>query len=163
MAYAFIHSEKVRLAFWAAISITIFLLCNELWAQQALSFVGGCCVAEFEEKRTMPYQTKKTQFTPGGIVFLLIASLLAFICKHTIGNVFPERVIYGLQLIYLLSAALTIILIVKCIKWKTNIEAVGTVVIVSRLLSLVGMISYELYLVHGYFENVIRSHSIGYS
>lgn len=120
---------------------SFFISPTELQAEQCLSFVTGVMLSEYKER--IEHILKAPQKSL--ICTFLSIGMLAFLAKQFFG-VQIEHCIYGLQLIYKYCWALMLILISTILVQKYRMNTIA----------LIGEYSYEIYLTHGYFFELMK-------
>lgn len=128
-----LDGEKKILVF-SLISIILFFTQNEIRAEQSLSFLTGIILSEKKEK-----VGKILKWRSG---FLLTICGIAFLALKQLDFIrsAPQLVYNLVQLGIKLPVGMGLIILCYLIAEKINL----------RLFAWVGMISYELYLIHGY-------------
>ena len=128
----------------SAVSVACFFLSpTELQAEQSISFLIGVLLSEFY---TEVFEAVKKR----GVLLIVIPALVgcaAFALKQVLS---PEMtyLIYLVQLIYKLFWMLTVIIVVYYALQKFSLA----------LFSWIGAVSYEVYLIHGYMFDWLKTY-----
>ncbi len=131
-------TRKHKLVFWGILSIVSFFVLSEIRAEQSLSFLAGLIFSEKKEK------LKKLNWKTGSI--LIVFSVVFLAVKQTsIIRSAPQLIYNFVQLMIKLPCGIGV-----C-GWIINIDKKVSL----KFLDLVGKISYELYLVHGYVLSMV--------
>ena len=131
-------TRKHKIVFWGVLSIVSFFVLSPIRAEQSFSFLAGVIFSEKKEK------LKKLNWKTGSI--LIIFSVVFLVLKQTsvIRNA-PQLIFNLVQVMIKLPCGIGICGWIISINKKMNL----------KLLDLVGKISYELYLVHGYVLGMV--------
>ncbi|MGM9959222.1 MAG: acyltransferase family protein [Erysipelotrichaceae bacterium] len=125
-----------RIAIFTVISAVSFLVLREIKAEQALSFMMGIVLSEYKDCDLI---RRDSNWKTG--ILLLIMGIVALAIKQTDFIRNALQIIYNLvQLLIKLPCGLGLCLIAISVAEKLNL----------RIFAIIGAISYELYLVHGY-------------
>lgn len=117
-------------------SVAVYLAAPALKCEQSFSFMAGVALSEFGNQE----QIKERLNWKTGVTLILIGSL-CFILKQTeIVQMWPEKLQDIFNLLFKLPAGFGLCLILISLKKKIH----------CKLFSLIGIVSYEFYLVHGY-------------
>lgn len=136
-------TRKHKIVFWGVLSIVSFFVLSPIRAEQSFSFFVGVILSEKKEK------LKKLNWKTGSI--LIIFSVAFLVLKQTSVIKNAPQLIYNLvQLMIKLPCGIGVCGWIISINKKLNL----------KFLDLVGKISYELYLVHGYVLGMV-SISVG--
>ena len=136
-------TRKHKIVFWGVLSIVSFLVLSPIRAEQSFSFFAGVILSEKKEK------LKKLNWKTGSILIIFSVAFLVLKQTSVIRNAPP--LIYNLvQLMIKLPCGIGVCGWIISINKKLNL----------KFLDLVGKISYELYLVHGYVLGMV-SISVG--
>ena len=136
-----IDCVKYRFVIWSFLAILSFVLCQNLQAEQAISFLSGLLIAELRYNDSLHYN--------GNIVLLgilligLSLGLLAVKQVHMIREA-NHYLITLLNLLLKSGAAAGILCITS--EWM----------LLKNVISWFGRLSYSLYLIHGYFLWIVR-------
>lgn len=131
-------TRKHKIVFWGVLSIVSFFVLSSIRAEQSFSFLAGVIFSEKKEK------LKKLNWKTGSI--LIIFSVVFLVLKQTsvIRNA-PQLIFNLVQVMIKLPCGIGVCGWIISINKKMNL----------KLLDLVGKISYELYLVHGYVLGMV--------
>lgn len=139
--------KKHRIKVFVVLAIISFFLLREIKAEQALSFVSGVIIAEYySTERLKKLINLKTS------ILLMSFGVFALALKQTsIIRTAPELVMKLVQL---------------CIKLPVGLGLIILIFIIGKRISLkgfewIGIISFELYLVHGVVEQYISKSIFG--
>lgn len=141
--------EKYRCQALFAISLVLFFFfCNRspLRAEQSLSFFAGFVLAEYENSEII---RNKITLKTGTLMIVLGVMFLVIKQLEIIQNA-PVIVFNFVQLMIKLPCALGILIVVYTASKKINV----------RFFRWVGMISFEMYIIHGY---LLEKAEINYS
>ena len=129
--------DRYRIPIFAAASLVMFFVLPEIRAEQSLSFLCGILISERKLKRVQ---------TPIGCAVLAAvgAAALAFKQLPAVRNL-PRIPMNAIQLLIKFPLGLALILVCWFIGKKINLKPIYGV----------GLISYELYLLHGYFFSFV--------
>lgn len=131
--------KRNRTFFLTLTGIILFFISREIRAEQSFSFIAGVMFAVHDWKG-------KIQWKNGMVLLLIAIGFLA--CKQTAIIRESPQVIYSfIQLMIKLPAALAIICFVFCTNRWINY----------RYFLWVGILSYEIYLIHGYTMNIYNT------
>lgn len=129
-----IKKEK-KLALLAIISVTLFFVCGEIRAEQSLSFFTGILLSEFKSDKIKKYANWKL-----GILFVVFGCAFLALKQTDLVRMGSPLIFKFIQMLIKLPCGLGLCLVGMSVASKINL----------RFLALVGTISYELYLIHGY-------------
>ena len=131
-------TRKHKIVFCGVLSIVSFFVLSPIRAEQSFSFLAGVIFSEKKEK------LKKLNWKTGSI--LIIFSVVFLVLKQTsvIRNA-PQLIFNLVQVMIKLPCGIGVCGWINSINKKMNL----------KLLDLVGKISYELYLVHGYVLGMV--------
>lgn len=130
----FLTKHKINV--FVVLSVASFFVLREIKAEQALSFLTGIVLSEYKESEL----TRNRLNWKTGILFLIIG-IAALAIKQTDFIRNADQIIYNfVQLLIKLPCGLGLCLITILIAKKLNLI----------IFAIIGAISYELYLVHGY-------------
>ena len=138
---------KHKIIVFTFLSAASFLLLREIKAEQAMSFLTGIVLSEYKESELI----RKCLNWKTGVLFLIIG-IVALAIKQTelIRN--ADQIIFNfVQLLIKLPCGLGLCLITISLAKKMNL----------RMFAIVGAISYELYLVHGYILQWVNASFTG--
>ena len=131
-------TRKHKIVFWGILSIVLFLVLSEIRAEQSLSFLAGLIFSEKKEK------LKKLNWKTGSI--LIVFSVVFLAVKQTsIIRSAPQLIYNFVQLMIKLPCGIGVCGWIISINKKVSL----------KFLDLVGKLSYELYLVHGYVLSMV--------
>lgn len=128
--------KKNKLITFGLISIILFVVCGEIRAEQSLSFLTGILLSEFKESN----EIKKYMNWKWGSALIVFGCVFLALKQTEVIRMGSLIVFKFIQMLIKLPCGLGLCLVVMSISSKINL----------RFLALVGTISYELYLVHGY-------------
>lgn len=128
--------KKKKLMIFGLISIILFFVCGEIRAEQSLSFLTGILLSEFKESDKI----KKYINWKWGVVLIVFGCIFLSLKQTDVIRMGPLIVFKFIQMLIKLPCGLGLCLVAMSVASKINL----------RFLALVGTISYELYLVHGY-------------
>ncbi len=128
--------KKKKLIIFGLISIILFFACGEIRAEQSLSFLTGILLSEFKESD----EIRKYMNWKWGVVLIVFGCAFLALKQTDVIRMGALIVVKFTQMLIKLPCGLGLCLIAMSISSKVNL----------RFLALVGVISYELYLVHGY-------------
>lgn len=131
-------TRKYKIAFWGILSIVSFFVLSPIRAEQSLSFFAGLIFSEKKEKQG------KLNWKSGSV--FIIFSVIFLVLKQTSIIRNAPQVVYNFAQLM--------------IKLPCGIGVCGWIISVNKKISLkfldlVGKISYELYLVHGYILSMV--------
>ena len=127
---------KHKIIVFTVLSVASFFLLREIKAEQSMSFLTGIALSEYKESELI----RKRLNWKIGIPFL-ITGIATLAIKQTDFIRNADQIIYNfVQLLIKLPCGLGLCLIIISIAKKLNL----------RIFAIIGAISYELYLVHGY-------------
>lgn len=125
-----------KITVFAVLSVASFFMLREIRAEQAMSFLTGIVLSEYKESELM---RKHSNWKTG--IILLAIGIVALAIKQTDYIRNSPQIIYNfIQLLIKLPCGLGICFILLSIGKKLNL----------KIFAVIGAISYELYLVHGY-------------
>ncbi len=151
--------EKKSIIVYITIGLVILVFGNELWAEQAFSFFIGVCLYKMEhstveKRRTFFFKL----FGVGSSILYIIVFLFFFIAKQMLRNIIQISCFTnGLQLVYKVSLAF---LILNIALWLVGNQTSKPLQWMSKGFLIIGLVSYELYLSHGYFLNMLKQRQI---
>lgn len=143
----YIDNKKVRMGLWCIIAFCSFILCGNLRAEQAVSFVLGLVVAEKYEYIEKITPKRKVVMS---VLLLLVGLILLSIKQIPVVRVQPQLLISFINLLMKSSFMLAVILATTRLCFRIN------------LIVFIGEISYPFYLIHGYFMWIIADNFTGY-
>lgn len=135
--------------FWVSTAILIFIFGRELWAEQALSFVAGIIISDFKETLKMK-KMQKWKFV--SICFFISTVFLAF-KQMTYIRTAPEIIMKAIQLFIKLPYGYVIVML-PWLCGNTKIYKKNSCRLNMNFFYIVGTVSFELYLIHGYVLSV---------
>lgn len=128
--------RKHKITVFMVFSVVSFLGLKEIEAEQAMSFLTGIVLSEYKKSEVM---RKHSNWKTG--IFLLAIGIVALAIKQTDFIRNSPQIIYNfIQLLIKLPCGLGICFMLLSIGKKLNL----------KIFAVIGVISYELYLVHGY-------------
>lgn len=128
--------RKHKITVFMVFSVVSFLGLKEIEAEQAMSFLTGIVLSEYKKSEVM---RKHSNWKTG--IFLLALGIVALAIKQTDFIRNSPQIIYNfIQLLIKLPCGLGICFMLLSIGKKLNL----------KIFAVIGVISYELYLVHGY-------------
>lgn len=140
----FIKEDTKRYFTLLIVYLLTTLLSNELWVEQFLSFPMGLLIYKYRNHNVVSQKR---------CLFFLIGFMTFFIIKQLpIIRYLPINIIWFIQMVYKLLLAMFIVNFVNIFYSKFNLLKYGVLNI--------GIISYELYLIHGYFFELVRSEKL---
>ena len=142
-----VSNRNIRFLIWGITAGLSFILCPNLQAEQAISFVGGLLLAEINHAEKFSINKKKTVCI-GGVAIIAAIGLLA-LKQLPIVRAQSHYLITLLNLLLKSGAAMGIICIAAV--WQP----------MRKLFLCLGRLSYPLYLVHGYFMAIIGKNLFG--
>lgn len=130
----FVSNKNIRFIIYLSISIIILIYASEMYAEQAFSFTTGVTISSYKDRIHKKFKIRN-------IIFLLILGVGFLTLKQLpVIRQAPQVMMNGVQLFIKLPLGLSFILLAfYCGRW-----------IHFRVSYRVGLISYELYLIHGY-------------
>ncbi len=134
-------SDKYRLIIFGVISVITFFILREIKAEQSLSFFMGVLLSD---KKILQKKLFKLRL---GLLFLLFGIMCLAVKQLPIIRSAPQLVMNLVQLGIKLPIGVGLIILAHEVmkKWKLQV------------LYAVGIISYELYLIHGYVLSAVPS------
>lgn len=142
----FVPNARIRYAIWGMIATSTFMFCSNLQGEQAISFLAGILLAEHLNGTFVSFN-RRYMIAGGGLLILSVC--LLSVKQLQIARVYPH-VHTLLNLLLKTSCAAGLLLISG---WRTIMKG-----IVCRF----GILSYALYLVHGYFMWIVSSSVTGF-
>ena len=128
--------DKHRIAVFAAISVILFFTLREIKAEQSLSFFMGIILSEKKELQDTLFKAKY------GVLLTVFGVGCLAIKQLPITRSAPQIVMNLIQLGIKLPIGIGLMIFCYVIVGKRNR--------LGNILGAVGIISYELYLIHGY-------------
>lgn len=126
---------KYKIQIMGIVSLLFLLYADSLRAEQALSFLLGIIISEYKNKKFI----ERFLNWKIGIALIIFSTIMLALKQIDIIRALPQIIFNIIQLLIKLPAAIGICSCIIKILSKFNL----------RFLQLVGLISYELYLVHG--------------
>ncbi len=128
--------NKYRIHVFLIISIISFLLLSEIRAEQSLSFFTGVFLSEHKND----LRIKKWFQWKGGSILILIGAFALGVKQFDLIRSGPQIIFNLIQLMIKLPCGLGIMLIIWELGKHMNL----------RFFNLIGIVSYEIYITHGY-------------
>lgn len=144
----FISDARIRYAIWGTIAAGTFVFCSNLQGEQAISFLSGILLAERLGDTTNMSCERRHAIAGGGGLLILSVCLLA-VKQLPIARVYPH--VYTLLNLLLKTSCAAGLLLIS-----------GFKPVMKRIVCQFGVISYALYLVHGYFMWIVSSGITGF-
>lgn len=142
LVYRFIAEDK-RIACLGVTSVIFFILVKEnLWSQQAISFLIGICFAKYNEKKLT---TRKALFIGG---FAIVIGVMSLAIKQLPIIRDSNYLIFNTNQIILCVGVSIGVIYITYVLLKLSIV---------RIFSILGIVSYEAYLVHTLFIFIISN------
>ena len=134
MRIPFLRKHKITV--FTVFSVASFFLLREIKAEQGISFLTGIVLSEYKESE---FIQKHSNWKTG--IFLLAIGIVALAIKQIdIIRNSPQIIYNFIQLLIKLPCGLGLCFVLLSIGKKLNL----------KIFVVIGAISYELYLVHGY-------------
>lgn len=141
------HSGKWKWAILLTFAVISFCFLPEIMAEQSVSFISGVFVSTKEECISKNVTGKNKVFISIGLILVGIVAL--GIKQIEIVRTAPQIIFKGVQLLIKFPIAIGMIMLLLSPNINTRIKFRG--------FYLLGLISYELYLLHGMCINYINS------
>ena len=129
--------DKFRRPIFLAVSVVFFFIHPEIRAEQAFSFFCGIMISEYKPRRLLNLRNALI-VTGFGVIFLALKQLPAV-------RAFPAIPMNFIQLCIKLPIGIGIMMLVRLAFRHVN----------AKPLYAVGVISYELYIIHGYILTAV--------
>lgn len=142
-----VSNRSIRFLIWGIAAGLSYVLCPNLQAEQAISFIGGLLLAEMNHAEKLSIDKRKTVCI-GGVAIIVSIGLLA-IKQLPFVRAWSHYLITLLNLLLKSGAAMGVICITSI--WQPMWKA----------FMWMGKLSYSLYLVHGYFMPIIDKQKFG--
>lgn len=143
----FIEDTRIRYVIWGTVAASTFVFCSNLRGEQAISFLAGILLAEYLGDAANMSLGRRHAFAGGGLLILSVC-LLA-VKQLPIARVYPH--VYTLLNLLLKTSCAAGLLLIS-----------GYKPVMKRIVCQFGVISYALYLVHGYFMWIVSSGVTGF-
>lgn len=143
----FVMDTRIRYAAWCTIAVSTFVFCPNLQGEQAISFLAGIWLAEY--LGNAPDTSFGRKQAIAGVGALILSACLLVVKQFPMIRMYPH--VYTLLNLLLKTSCAAGLLLIS--GWRTIMKG-----IVSRF----GMLSYALYLVHGYFMGIVASGVTGF-
>lgn len=142
------RGEIATILCFGIISTAVFLFGNSLWSQQAIAFPLGMMLAVKSDKRPDNTADAKKKFLYACMLCVVFVGTL--LIRH-LGVVSLPKFESLCKMLQNISISLLCILVFTSLYIRERLN---------HVMNFIGSISYEIYLVHGYFENIIRNNGI---